>query len=270
MEFDEEQHRVDATEQLLLLLPEGSLARKMKAQIGFDLIDTFSPDYGPDFDTVSQRWVQHRGVVLLFHALVGGYTEGWRHFLHEGNFVFAGEGESGNFLLDDAGNQIPPELWLHRGDEPAFTPVELLAVYGLYYLENELDSFGLVAVEGQNEQGFDREKVLQHRASCVVMAYQALAYARRLLAGEVFSREQLKKAVASAAGATAARALHTSGKKALARQQVKGCWDRWQQNPCEYPSVAAFAKGMLDKHPDELKSQPVVERWVRGWRIDRP
>jgi hypothetical protein len=208
MEFDEHQHRVDVTEQLLRLLPEGSLALKMKAQIGLNLSDMFRLDYEPDFDTVSQQWVHSRGVVFLFNSLVGGFTEGWEHYLHPGNFVFGDEGETGDFLLDDDGNQIRPELWLKRGDKPAFTPVELLAIYGLHFIENEIDSFGAAAVEGQNEQGFDREKVLQHRASCVVIAYQALAYSRRLSSNEVFSDEELAKAAKSALAMQGANASH--------------------------------------------------------------
>ena len=213
MQFDEEQHRVDATEQLHLLLPEGSLALKMKAQIGIDLSESFSPDFEPDFDTVSQQWVHYKGVVFLFNALRGGYEEGWQQFLHEGNFVFGDEGKTGNFLLDDDGNQIPPDLWLGRGDRPAFTPVELLAVYGLYFIENELDSLGSVPKEKQNEQGFDREKVLQHRASRVAVAYQALAYARRFLSDEVLTAVESAKARASAEAAYAGRESGRSRKK---------------------------------------------------------
>lgn len=56
--------------------------------------------------------------------------------------------------------------------------------------------------------------------------------------------------------------------KQAAKAQVKEWWERWQREPDLYRSVAAFARAMLDKYPDSLTSQPVIEQWVRDWRSE--
>lgn len=69
----------------------------------------------------------------------------------------------------------------------------------------------------------------------------------------------------------------TARKNALARYSkpspmndakafVFECWERWEENKSQYSSTAAFARAMLDKFPETLTSQPVIERWVRSWR----
>jgi hypothetical protein len=64
----------------------------------------------------------------------------------------------------------------------------------------------------------------------------------------------------------AAIARHTNSPKARAKNFVRECWQTWTENPHQYASTADFARKMQDKYPDELTSQPVVERWVREWR----
>lgn len=67
--------------------------------------------------------------------------------------------------------------------------------------------------------------------------------------------------------AKARYAQDRDGKQA-AKASVREWWGRWQQEPSLYPSVAAFARAMLDKHPDQLTSQPVIEQWVRDWKSE--
>jgi len=45
---------------------------------------------------------------------------------------------------------------------------------------------------------------------------------------------------------------------------VRECWDRWQKNPNEYKSKAAFARDMLEKC-EHLTSNKVIEDWTRKW-----
>lgn len=59
--------------------------------------------------------------------------------------------------------------------------------------------------------------------------------------------------------------LDKDGKQAV-KAEVEGWWVRWQADPTMYPTAAAFARAMLDKYPDHLTSQPVIEKWVREWR----
>lgn len=54
--------------------------------------------------------------------------------------------------------------------------------------------------------------------------------------------------------------------KQKAKAGVKNWWLAWRGNPTLYASSAAFARAMLDKYPDHLTSQPVIEGWVRQWR----
>jgi hypothetical protein len=56
---------------------------------------------------------------------------------------------------------------------------------------------------------------------------------------------------------------------AQAKVQVKECWEKWQQEKSRYDGKAAFARDMLDKFPDDLKSQQVIEGWARAWEKDK-
>lgn len=74
-------------------------------------------------------------------------------------------------------------------------------------------------------------------------------------------------ASASAAARKAALAKHAKpSAKSRAKQAAFELFQTWEQHPLQYPSVAAFARSVLDKYPDELTSQPVIEGWVRQWR----
>lgn len=57
------------------------------------------------------------------------------------------------------------------------------------------------------------------------------------------------------------------GKQAV-KAEVKDWWQRWRNDPSMYPRTSVFARAMLDKYPDHLTSQPVIESWVRGWRSE--
>lgn len=57
------------------------------------------------------------------------------------------------------------------------------------------------------------------------------------------------------------------GKQAV-KAEVKNWWLRWQSDPSMYPRTSVFARAMLDKYPDHLTSQPVIESWVRRWRSE--
>ncbi|HOX69282.1 MAG TPA: hypothetical protein PKV56_15585 [Burkholderiaceae bacterium] len=62
-----------------------------------------------------------------------------------------------------------------------------------------------------------------------------------------------------------ARVRHAKDPRRLARDFVYQCWLDWKAKPSQYPSAAAFARSMLDKEPDKLRSEVVITRWVRGW-----
>jgi hypothetical protein len=62
-----------------------------------------------------------------------------------------------------------------------------------------------------------------------------------------------------------AKLRHAQDPKRGARDFVYQCWVAWRKAPGTYPSASAFARAMLDKHPDLLTSEVVVARWVRKW-----
>lgn len=70
----------------------------------------------------------------------------------------------------------------------------------------------------------------------------------------------------SARMSRAAASRYSDDPKQAIKAQVKECWRRWQEEPSSYPSAAAFARGMLDKWPDDLTSEAVISRWVRDWK----
>lgn len=67
-------------------------------------------------------------------------------------------------------------------------------------------------------------------------------------------------------GAAGKLANDKNGKQA-AKQNVRECWEAWQQKPEPYKSKSAFARAMLDKY-GELGSQRVIERWCKEWESE--
>lgn len=77
----------------------------------------------------------------------------------------------------------------------------------------------------------------------------------------------LPKQARTSEASKAAKAKHAKDPRQKAKEQVYELFLAWQQgDQSAYRSAAAFARDMLDKFPDELSSQQVVERWVAGWR----
>lgn len=70
----------------------------------------------------------------------------------------------------------------------------------------------------------------------------------------------------SARASDRAKIRHARDPKRQAKDFVRECWERWQRAPSEYKNPTAFARAMLDKQPDLLKSEVVVTRWERQWR----
>jgi len=57
-----------------------------------------------------------------------------------------------------------------------------------------------------------------------------------------------------------AKERHAKDPRRQARNFVHECWLAWRAKPSQYPSAAAFARAMLDKEPDRLKSEEVITR----------
>ncbi|AMC36623.1 hypothetical protein [Janthinobacterium sp. B9-8] len=52
---------------------------------------------------------------------------------------------------------------------------------------------------------------------------------------------------------------------ASAKKFVNSCWDDWIKQPSMFKSKAEFARCMIDKFPEILTSQKVIEDWCRQW-----
>lgn len=65
----------------------------------------------------------------------------------------------------------------------SYSAAEQMAAYGLHVLRAEINACGPVPDDGENEQGWGREGVQEHEATCLIWAYQAIVYAQQLQQG---------------------------------------------------------------------------------------
>jgi hypothetical protein len=79
--------------------------------------------------------------------------------------------------------------------------------------------------------------------------------------------KHVDSAARSGVSRKAAFARHAQSPQQAAKEVIRECWEAWQAKPRQYKSKAAFARAMLDKFPDTLKSNQVVERWAREWEL---
>lgn len=139
--------------------------------------------------------------------------------------------------------------------EDATEQTDEIAVFGLI-LVNRLAN---AAREGKN--GWEYHLQISSIAECE--QYVCLALTGTKSMAELIAKDRIRE-VARAAGT----ARHARTPQAAAKVVVRECWQAWEATPSQYGGSAAFARAMLDKFPDELRSQQVIERWVREWRSD--
>ena len=74
-----------------------------------------------------------------------------------------------------------------------------------------------------------------------------------------------------------AKRRHAISPKQAVKQQVRECWDDWNNGLRSYKSKSAFARDMLDKFPTQkdekgrqtgLENQRVIERWCKKWESE--
>lgn len=78
--------------------------------------------------------------------------------------------------------------------------------------------------------------------------------------------EQRLKVLESQRASERAKVKHAKSPVRLAKDLAREMFDAWRAEPQQYASASAFARAMLDKFPDELRSEVVVTRWVREWK----
>ena len=176
-------HSPFLADELKQLLPDGSFAARLWRSIGNELHEILVDDpYSRHDDGYSVSFP----VDALFGWGMkdGGLDPEWFFCDKEGAYI------------DDNGDVIPSTV------KPAYSAVEQLAAYGLWLLDDALFSLGPIPdndadigpLPEYNRQGWKREDVIEHRAACTLLAYQALAYAQRILRGTKLTAEEAKKA----------------------------------------------------------------------------
>jgi hypothetical protein len=111
--------------------------------------------------------------------------------------------DDGSFITDD-GTPLP------EGVVPKMSVVEQVAAYSLWLITEELPAIGELPGEGEefNENGFPHAHVIEHRAECMLLAYQGLALIHKLLAENKKNDPEIEKAVRSALATKRAQKRH--------------------------------------------------------------
>ena len=105
-------------------------------------------------------------------------------------------------------------------------------------------------------------------ASTISAISMIIGFAVGILAGGKSLPEDQRKRLLSEIGISAAYAKLANDKdgKQSAKQQVRECWELWQQDLSRYKGPTAFARDMREKY-DNLESEEVIRRWCRVWGI---
>jgi len=175
--------------------------------------------------------------------------------------------------VDDKGEPLPPSV------EPALSGVEQLAAYGLWLVDEEMGICGPSTEEDWDEKrhnpyGWSEVDVVNHKAECLLLAYQALSFIRRLHINSRLTNDEIEiaakvnealKKTRSEQASRGAAARHARDPKQVEKAFVFDCWKAWQAKPEMYPGPTAFARDMMEKCV-ALKSQKKIEDWCRDWR----
>ncbi len=101
---------------------------------------------------------------------------------------------------------------------------------------------------------------------CVAEREQVLAQLPNVTTDQIRKIEtEVLKDSRRAMAKSGAEARWVNDPKAIAKQQVKECWELWQAAPQNYKSATAFARDMLSKY-EELENPDVIRRWCRKWQ----
>ena len=164
-------------EELRKLLPKDSFAFRVKRAIG-SALDYRLVEY-PDRRETEFSSLFPVKALFLWISKNGGLDPEWL------------TNEDGSYL-DDNGENIPKAI------KPSYSGVEQLAAYGLWIIEGEFGLSGPYDDDDYddhriNPDGWKEADVLNHKAECMLLAYQALSYAQRLNHGTELSAEEEEK-----------------------------------------------------------------------------
>lgn len=179
------------TDELNKLIPKGSFASYLIHSIGRELQGTIE---SLDEENKDGFWGTFP-VQELYELLASGWNLDHEWFQY-----------TDGIYRDDNEKEIP--LSIPR----SYSAVEQIAAYGLYWIRDNINSCGQLPDDGYNDQGWTREGIIEHKAECLLRAYQALVCGQKLMIGYPHAltntQEEIEKAARIAMARKAADALH--------------------------------------------------------------
>ncbi|MDQ1834089.1 hypothetical protein [Massilia scottii] len=171
-----------------------------------------------------------------------------------------------DIFRDDAGLAIPETI------SRTYSAAEQMAAYGLYILLDEIGAMGPAAAQGENEQGWSREGVKEHEATCLIRAYQAVVFALKLSTVSDRSPDERVRDAMSAIGRRRAEIRHAPAR--LAQEFVKLEWTKHKSEYSENKSqfVRTYLGIVKNKFKD-AKGDPlkITEKQMREvWLSETP
>lgn len=254
--IDEYSHIEVLTSELQQLLPDGSFASHLWQAIGNELHYRL-------IDWPDQRETEYSSlypVDALFEWATkdGGLDPEWL------------ASEDGSYL-DDEGEVIPPSV------KPSYTAVEQLAAYGLWLIKEQMKTLGPIPYDDanfgpipeRNCYGRKRDEVIEHRAACMLFAYQSLSYCRRILSGAELTAEQearARKFSFSAMGRAGAKKRHApmATLRSWAIEKYKaGEWQSANQAAHSLKELIVKYGRTINAHLSEENAQRTIAEWFR-------
>lgn len=249
------------TSELRQLLPDGSFAARLRRAIGnnlhYSLVDC-AEEHGEKSDESEYSSLFPVDALFLWATSDGGLDPEWL------------ASEDGSYL-DDDGEVIPPSV------KPSYSAVEQLAAYGLWLLDEQMGSLGPIPendadigpLPEHNCQGWKRDEVIEHRAACMLLAYQALSYSQRILSGTQLTAEETTRAEQcnfSAMGKAGAQKRHAPMAAlrswAIERYQV-GDWQSANQAAHALKDSVIEHGRTISAHLSEENAQRTIAEWFR-------
>lgn len=230
------------------LLTEGSFASRVWKGIGYELHEWLSRDT-PDGDETFSSLFSSQALFLWINRYGALDIE---------SFVNAD-----GYYEDDYGREIPVSV------ERSLTGTEQMAAYGLWLVTSFLHCLGEIPdVETEfNENGFRRHEVLEHKAECMLLAYQALFYAHRLLDSPDLNEDE--QALASSIDFSSLGKKGAEKRHAPMRELERYAVELYRQKQWKSANQAAYQlKDLIIAHGRSIGavlSEENAQRTIAGW-----
>ena len=166
--------------------------------------------------------------------------------------------------LDDDGEMIPPTV------KPTYSAIEQLAAYGLWLISDLIYSYGPIPDEddrAMNDYGWGRGEVIEHYSACMLLAYQALSYSKRILQGiseeEIRNTIQLNFAAMGKAGAVKRHAPMATLRAWAIEKYQAGKWSSANQAAHDLQCSVVEHGRTIGAHLTKANAQRTIAEWIR-------